>query len=184
MNILCRSKIFCLVDSIKQILSSLFILHMYSSPFVPDQRVFMDQTNYTRPYSFDNMYIICSAKNNISQCLMNSSTQNVSITSVNKETYWERYLGFLIIGIIGILANVVVIIILGTSVKIRRKLVNTLIIHQSFVDFLASVALVGTAHFSGYDPHGLEGIHAKIYWVFLSWAIGHYGYQYLLQVLV
>ena len=65
------------------------------------------------------LYVVL--KNNISQCLMNSSTQNVSITSGNKETYWERSLGFLIIGIIGILANFVLVIILGSSVKIREK---------------------------------------------------------------
>ena len=82
----------------------------------------MDQTNDSRPYSSDNMYIICRVKNNFSQCLMNYSTQNVSITSGNKETYWERPLGFLIIGIIGILANVVVIIILGSSVKLEENL--------------------------------------------------------------
>ena len=102
------------------------------------------------------------------ECLMNdSSTQNTSITLNNGESYWERSLGFLIIGIIGILANSFVIMILGSSVKIRMKLVNTLIIHQSFIDFLASVALVGTAHLSAGDPHGLEGVHADIYCYFV-----------------
>ena len=84
-----------------------------------------------------------------------SSMQNFSITSNNGEAYWKRSVGFLIIGIIGILANAFVIVILGSSAKIRQKLVNTLIIHQSFVDFLTSIALVGTAHFSPYDSHGL-----------------------------
>ena len=99
--------------------------------------------------------------------MIDSAKQNVSIAQNNEETYWQRSLGFLIIGIIGILANGFVIIILGTSVKIRRKLVNTLIIHQSFVDFLASVALVGTAHLSPDDPHGLAGVHADIYCYFV-----------------
>ena len=62
-----------------------------------------------------------------------SSVQNFSITSNNGEAYWKRSLGFLIIGIIGILANAFVIVILGSSAKIRQKLVNTLIIHQSFI---------------------------------------------------
>ena len=44
---------------------------------------------------------------------------------------------------------------------------NTLIIHQSFVDLLASVALIGTAHIDGLDKHGLEGIHAEIYCYFM-----------------
>ena len=56
---------------------------------------------------------------------------------------------------------------MGSSAKIRQKLVNILIIHQSFIDLLVSVALVGTAHLSGYDPHGLEGTHSKIYRFFV-----------------
>ena len=96
-----------------------------------------------------------------------SSVQNVSVTSNNGEAYWKRSLGFLIIGIIGILANAFVIAILGSSAKIRQKLVNTLIIHQSCIDFLTSIALVGTAHFSPHDPHGLVGLHADIYCYFV-----------------
>ena len=85
----------------------------------------------------------------------------------NAETYLERSLGFLIIGMIGVVANTFVILILCSSAKIRQKLVNTLIIHQSFVDMLASVALIGTAHIDGLDEHGLEGIHAEIYCYFM-----------------
>ena len=85
----------------------------------------------------------------------------------NEENYLERSLGFLVVGIIGVVANVFAIFILGSSVKIRRKLINTLIIHQSFVDFLASVMLIGTAHVDGSDQHGLEGIHSDIYCFFL-----------------
>ena len=96
-----------------------------------------------------------------------TSMQNVSITTDTGETYWERSLGFLVIGIIGILANAFVVVILGSSAEIRRKIVNTLIIHQSFVDFLTSIALVGTAHLDPYDRHGLEGIHADIYCYFV-----------------
>ena len=86
----------------------------------------------------------------------------------NNETYLERSLGFLIIGIIGIVSNSFAIFILGSSPKIRRKLVNTLIIHQSFVDLLASIALVGMAHLAGSDLHGLEGLHAQVYCFFIS----------------
>ena len=128
----------------------------------------MDQTTSAVSLTLTNNHIPCNAGENMSECLMNSSSMhNISITSSNKETYLERSFGFLIIEIIGILANAFVIIILGTSVKIRRKLVNTLIIHQSFVEFLASVALVGTAHLSAGDQHGLEGVHADIYCFFI-----------------
>ena len=110
---------------------------------------------------------MCDIEKNISECLkIDSEMENASIALTNEESYWQRSLGFLIIGIIGILANGFVIIILGTSLKIRRKLVNTLIIHQSFVDFLASLALVATAHLSPYDPHGLVGVHADVYCYF------------------
>ena len=111
---------------------------------------------------------MCNSGENISQCWMkNASIQTVLAVSNNGETYWERSLGFLIIGIIGILANAFVIIVLCSSVKIRQKLVNTLIIHQSFIDFLASVALAATAHLSPYNQHGLDGVHANIYCFFV-----------------
>ena len=111
---------------------------------------------------------MCNIGENISQCWMkNASIQTALDVSINGETYWERSLAFLIIGIIGILANAFVIIILCSSVKIRQKLVNTLIIHQSFVDFLASVALAATAHLSPCDQHGLDGVHANIYCFFV-----------------
>ena len=128
----------------------------------------MDQTTSAVSLTLNNKHIPCNARENMSECLMNSSSMhNVSINFSNEETYLERSFGFLIIGVIGILANAFVIIILGSSVKIRQKLVNTLIIHQSFIDLLASVALVGTAHLSAGDQHGLEGIHADLYCFFI-----------------
>ena len=128
----------------------------------------MDLTTSAVSLTPTNNHIPCNGRDNLSKCLTNnSSIHNISINSGNRETYLERSFGFLIIGVIGILANAFVILILGTSVKIRRKLVNTLIIHQSFVDFLASVALVGTAHLSAGDQHGLEGVHADIYCFFI-----------------
>ena len=84
-------------------------------------------------------------------------------TITNRETYLERSLGFLLIGGIGVVANSFVILILGSSSRIRQKLVNTLIIHQSFVDLLTSIVLIGMAHLDGLDKHGLEGLHADIY---------------------
>ena len=93
---------------------------------------------------------------------------------VKKQTYLERSLGFLIIGVIGVLSNLFVIIVLSSSVKIRQKLVNTLIIHQSVVDMLASIALIGTTHLDGLQPHGLEGILANLYCFFamaLVWTL-------------
>ena len=100
---------------------------------------------------------------NISFCEISNETKLLE----NGETYLERALGFLIIGIIGVVANTFVILVLGSSAKIRQKLINTVIIHQSFVDLLASVGLIGTAHIDGLDPHGLDGTHAEIYCFFL-----------------
>ena len=85
----------------------------------------------------------------------------------DKETYLERTLGFLIIGGIGIISNLFAMFVLGSSAKIRQKLVNTLIIHQSFVDLLSCIALVGMAHLDGSDPHGFEGLHAEVYCFFV-----------------
>ena len=85
----------------------------------------------------------------------------------DKETFLERSLGFWIIGGIGIISNLFAIFVLASSARIRQKLVNTLIIHQSFVDLLASIALVGMAHLDGTDPHGLEGFHAEVYCFFI-----------------
>ena len=103
-------------------------------------------------------------------CLLNFKNDSVFLEKTNEvvSSYLERALGFLIIGIIGIVANMFVIFVLGTSVKIQQKLVNTLIIHQSFVDLLASISLVGTAHLDGLDKHGLIGIHADIYCFFVA----------------
>ena len=96
-----------------------------------------------------------------------SNTSHAILKIWKKETYLERALGFLIIGIVGMVANALVILILGSSVTIRQKLVNTLIIHQSFVDLLTSIFLVGTAHVNGLDQHGLDGIHADVYCYFV-----------------
>ena len=85
----------------------------------------------------------------------------------DKETFFERSLGFWIIGGIGIISNLFAIFVLTSSTNIRQKLVNTLIIHQSFVDLLASIALVGMAHLDGTDQHGLEGLHAEVYCFFV-----------------
>ena len=108
---------------------------------------------------------ICNISSpNLPDCILYfNNTNNVDRT----ENYLERSLGFFIIGIIGVVANLFVIFVLGSSAKLRQKLVNTLIIHQSLVDLLSSVALVGTAHLDGGDKHGLTGIHADIYCFFL-----------------
>ena len=102
--------------------------------------------------------------------LINKNISDYELISAddNGVSYLERALGFLVIGIIGVVANAFVILILGSSERIRRKLVNTLIIHQSFVDFLSSVMLTGTAHIDSLDQHGLEGLHADIYCFFLT----------------
>ena len=97
-----------------------------------------------------------------------NNTPHIMETTDKKATYLERALGFLVIGIIGVVSNSFVILILGSSAKIRQKLVNTLIIHQSFVDLLASVLLIGTAHIDGSDQHGLDGLHADVYCFFFA----------------
>ena len=112
-------------------------------------------------------------KNLCNKSLWNFIPQNETCNATeatligNKETYLERSLGFLIVESIGILSNLVAICVLGSSAKIRRKLVNTLIIHRSVIDLLASIALVGMAHLDGTDQHGLEGLHAEIYCYFV-----------------
>ena len=97
-----------------------------------------------------------------------SNFSETNFTESRGESYFERSLGFLVIGIIGTVANLFVILILGSSLQIRQKLVNTLIIHQSFVDMLSSIALVCTAHLDGLDQHGLTGVHADIYCFFVA----------------
>ena len=88
---------------------------------------------------------------------------NATGLTEDRESYLQRSLGFLIVGFTGILSNLVTIYVLGSSAKIRQKLVNTLIIHQSFIDLLSSIALVGMAHLDSTEPHGLEGLHAEVY---------------------
>ena len=100
------------------------------------------------------------------KCLSNLTETN--LIESNRGSYLERSLGFLVIGIIGTVANLFVILALGSSLQIRQKLVNTLIIHQSFVDLLSSIALVGTAHLDGLDEHGLTGAYADIYCFFVA----------------
>ena len=116
---------------------------------------------FLTPFTNTTSNIFC----NTSFCETSNSNHTTSGTKtiINVETYLERSLGFLLIGGIGVVANAFVILILGSSVKIRRKLVNTLIIHQSFVDLLTSIVLIGMAHLDGLDQHGLEGLHADIY---------------------
>ena len=85
------------------------------------------------------------------------------VVAMEKQSYAERNLGYVLIGIIGVLSNLFVIIVLGSSAKIRQKIVNTLIIHQSVVDFLTSAALIGPSHLDGSKPHSLDGFQADIY---------------------
>ena len=112
---------------------------------------------------------------NFTACKMRFDENSTGImVLIKKQTYLERSLGFLIIGIIGVLSNLFVIIVLSSSVKIRHKLVNTLIIHQSVVDMLASIALIGTTHLDGSQPHGLKGTLANLYCFFamaLVWTL-------------
>ena len=94
----------------------------------------------------------------------NSTTENIQSI---KPSYVELHLGYVLIGAIGFISNLFVIIVLGSSPKIRQKLVNTLIIHQSVVDMLTSIALIGPTHLDGSKPHGLHGLHSDIYCYFV-----------------
>ena len=113
---------------------------------------------------------IYDTKCNLSLCSISNVTNIVPTAEItaSKKTYLERALGYVVIGIIGVVANVFVILILGSSSIIRQKLVNTLIIHQSFVDLLVSIVMIGTAHVDGSDQHGLDGFHADIYCFFIT----------------
>ena len=53
-----------------------------------------------------------------------SNIENITSDNIveRKETYFERSFGFPMIGIIGILANLFTILILGSSAKLRQKL--------------------------------------------------------------
>ncbi len=96
-------------------------------------------------------------------------TTTVDPADPSADSDLERSLGFLVIGGIGIVSNLFVICVLCSSATIRKKIVNVLIVHQSFVDLLSSAALVGTAHLdAAADKHGLSGVHADIYCFFIA----------------
>ena len=97
-----------------------------------------------------------------------NETSNTTELTPDKQTYIQRSLGFIIVGCIGIISNLFAIFVLGSSGKLRKKLVNTLIIHQSFIDLLASVFLDGLAHIEVPDVHGLEGFHAEVHCFFIN----------------
>ena len=97
-----------------------------------------------------------------------NETYNTTEFTQDKQTYIEKSLGFIILGFIGIISNLFAIFVLGSSAQIRKQLVNTLIIHQSFIDLLASVFLVGLAHIEVTDVHGLEGFHAEVHCFFIN----------------
>ena len=77
----------------------------------------MDITqNYTL-FSSSVPSVDCNISHNCFSNIENIAREMV----VRKESYLERSFGFLIIGIIGILANLFTILILGSSAKIRQK---------------------------------------------------------------
>ena len=110
----------------------------------------------------------CNNSYNIDNCYSNLEYVTTLQLTYREDSYVDRAWGFLIIGITGIFANTCTILILGSCAKIRQKLVNTLIIHQSFVDLFASVGLVGTAHIDITDQHGLNGVEAVMYCFFVA----------------
>ena len=96
-----------------------------------------------------------------------SQTTFANQDNENKGYNLETALPFLIIGSCGVFLNGFTVFILGSSSKLRKKILNTLIIHQSMIDLICSMALIGTAHLSTTDLHGLKGTVADIYCIFL-----------------
>ena len=107
---------------------------------------------------------------NTSLCNMpyRNETYNTTDLTPDKQTYIQRSMGFLIVGCTGIISNLFAIFVLGSSAQIRIKLANTLIIHQSFIDLLASVFSVALTHIEVPDVHGLEGFHAEVHCFFIN----------------
>ncbi len=98
----------------------------------------------------------------------NYINDNNTHNNTSKKYDIERALPFLIIGSFGVILNALTIIVLGSSSVVRKKILNTLLIHQSIIDFVSSVALLGTAHLSLDDQHGLEGTIADVHCIFLA----------------
>ena len=128
----------------------------------------MNENRKISPHQFTAGFVNDTLDNNCNVSFCEKFSQNDTRHTIETTRSKERSLGFLVIGIIGVVANSFVIQILGSSAKIRQTLVNTLIIHQSFVDLLTSVLLIGTAHIDGLDQHGLDGFHADVYCFFLA----------------
>ena len=96
-----------------------------------------------------------------------SNTNRTNNMHANNDYNIDVALPFLVIGSLGVLLNAFTILVLGSSNKLRKKILNTLIIHQSIIDLLSSAYLIGTAHLSMGDRHGLEGSIADVYCIFL-----------------
>ena len=103
----------------------------------------MNDTNKTSTTHYDQIInngstnLLCNRS--LSGLIPQNTVSNVTDLIEDKETYLERSLGFLIVGSIGTFANLIAILVLISSVRIRKKIINTLIIHQSVTDFLACV---------------------------------------------
>ena len=108
-----------------------------------------------------------STVNYINNTIIQNYNNSVSNEDDSKRYNLKDALPFLIIGSIGVILNAFTILVLGSSSHLRKKILNTLIIHQSIIDLICSGSLIGTAHLSYSDPHGLDGILADIYCVVL-----------------
>ncbi len=96
--------------------------------------------------------------------------ENASTTSGEHLEDLDKYsncdipdLVYSIIGSVGILDNSFVLFVIYTSKPMRERLTNIYIIHQSFVDLLASVFLIATIHDCRVDDRAFGGIGGELY---------------------
>ncbi len=83
---------------------------------------------------------------------------------------------YLVCGILGILGNALVVLVIFSFTKLRKKLTNVFLIHQSVIDFLASLVLVLlTATLKQFHVPGLAGevlcrvwLSTYVLWVLFS----------------
>ncbi len=96
-----------------------------------------------------------------------TTNSNPTLKTAAKDYNLKEALPFLTIGSLGVLLNGFTIIVLASSQELCKKILNTLIIHQSIIDLISSASLMGTAHLDGQDLPGLKGIIADLYCIFL-----------------
>ena len=89
--------------------------------------------------------------------MWNSSSQYMGITEVPKRSTISTSLhmsaAYLIIGFLCIFGNLVVIVVMGSNRKIRRRLINIYIINQSGIDLAVGVLMMAGYNMKGTVPY-------------------------------